>query len=589
MASIAESPNAWVDARIAGDPQADKPLWSLRDHTTPAYTRNPNSWVSAADLSCAAVWGTHGPARAGTLITPSVFITAAHYGYSVGDTIRFIGDDGTVHDRTVTAVVAHPDYESGTLRYDVRLHGVATPLPPTVTPAILLPAAATAKLPDYRSDPLMAVVKLDAQDHAIVAEWRSNPTVPTAKLSFAKPNEEPRLSWYEPWVGGDSSDPCFLLGHGVPILLGVASTSNLRSAAYATPLHLITAWIDTACQSIAGEPPTYFDVAPFDDYTPPSGGTGPTSPVDDMPSAKRIPRSTADLDDFPALAEGEVPRMGPSGLEAATFVVGTGAGEIVRLDPTGKLPASVLPALARREYLGEVTDESAMLGLVGQPGDFCKRADDGKLYELVAEDPTEITNWLVSQIDPPAITSIDGLSGGTLSGFVTAVSFRSQVKFGSTVLGEAALSNQGFSHWVNDQTQPNHRATVRSQLDKKRTTSPSQVVLAQLPTSMANGIAGRAWISVARVLGQRTDDATKIFSATVIGVGAFRGSPTPQIDSTATEVHIDTLSTSPAVDYRTVANMGPGISGIYVSGQPDTNFDWIVRQEVVGFESFFEA
>ena len=63
------------------------------------------------------------------------------------------------------------------------------------------------------------------------------------------------------------------------------------------------------------------------------------------------------------------------------------------LDANAKLPTSLLPALAISEYLGSVANQAARLALTGEKGDWCSQANDGKVYVITGDDPTDNANW----------------------------------------------------------------------------------------------------------------------------------------------------------------------------------------------------
>lgn len=63
------------------------------------------------------------------------------------------------------------------------------------------------------------------------------------------------------------------------------------------------------------------------------------------------------------------------------------------LDANAKLPTSLLPALAISEYLGSVANQAARLALTGQKGDWCSQTNDGKVYVITGDDPTDNANW----------------------------------------------------------------------------------------------------------------------------------------------------------------------------------------------------
>ena len=77
----------------------------------------------------------------------------------------------------------------------------------------------------------------------------------------------------------------------------------------------------------------------------------------------------------------------------------------------GLIPTSQIPAIAITEFLGDVTSESEMLALTGQPGDWCFRSDEGFGYVIVAEPSSVLANW--QQIATPGgdVNSVNGQTG----------------------------------------------------------------------------------------------------------------------------------------------------------------------------------
>lgn len=100
----------------------------------------------------------------------------------------------------------------------------------------------------------------------------------------------------------------------------------------------------------------------------------------------------------------------------ATLNTGTGSGNVPVLDGAGKLVASVIPDLAITDYLGVAADQTAMLALSGQRGDWCTRTDDGKVYMITGNDPTQIGSWTALTYPASPVTSVAGRTGAiTLS------------------------------------------------------------------------------------------------------------------------------------------------------------------------------
>ena len=86
------------------------------------------------------------------------------------------------------------------------------------------------------------------------------------------------------------------------------------------------------------------------------------------------------------------------------------------LDASGLLSTAVIPDIAIVQYLGSVANQTAMLTLTGQKGDWCTRTDDGKVYVITGTTPTLLASWTaLSYPTVPAIT-VNGTtiaSGGT--------------------------------------------------------------------------------------------------------------------------------------------------------------------------------
>jgi hypothetical protein len=63
------------------------------------------------------------------------------------------------------------------------------------------------------------------------------------------------------------------------------------------------------------------------------------------------------------------------------------------LDSGGKLPVAQLPNLAVIDFLGTVANQTAMLALSGEKGDWCARSDTSTVYVITGSDPTQIGSW----------------------------------------------------------------------------------------------------------------------------------------------------------------------------------------------------
>jgi hypothetical protein len=102
----------------------------------------------------------------------------------------------------------------------------------------------------------------------------------------------------------------------------------------------------------------------------------------------------------------------------------------------GLVPTSQLPSLAVTEYLGSVANQTAMLALSGQKGDWAIRTDTGSTWVIVGTNPSVIGSWVELATPADAVSSVNGytgsvtlghsdvgalaLTGGSLSGNVTS-------------------------------------------------------------------------------------------------------------------------------------------------------------------------
>lgn len=78
----------------------------------------------------------------------------------------------------------------------------------------------------------------------------------------------------------------------------------------------------------------------------------------------------------------------------------------------GVIPTAQIPAIALTEFLGVVDDESEMVALTGQPGDFCYRTDTESHWILVGDDPTDADDWIsLGGAGGGAVDSVNGQIG----------------------------------------------------------------------------------------------------------------------------------------------------------------------------------
>lgn len=113
------------------------------------------------------------------------------------------------------------------------------------------------------------------------------------------------------------------------------------------------------------------------------------------------------------------------------------------LDSNGVLVQSQIPAVAIRDFLGPVSTQSAMLALVGQKGDWCTRSDRGSDFQIIGNDPTQLSSWRENTYPASPVSSVNGRQGAVTTQAVditdsTAVG-RAVMKAADTAAGRLAL------------------------------------------------------------------------------------------------------------------------------------------------------
>jgi hypothetical protein len=124
-------------------------------------------------------------------------------------------------------------------------------------------------------------------------------------------------------------------------------------------------------------------------------------------TVKSVNTKTPDSSGNVTLAASDVGAINSNALGAAN-----GAAS---LDSSGKLNTAQLPDLAIISYLGTVANQTAMLALVGQKGDWCIRSDDAKVYIVTGSDPTQASAWTAISYPASAVYAVFGASGSSHS------------------------------------------------------------------------------------------------------------------------------------------------------------------------------
>ena len=195
-------------------------VFSTQNHTTQSYIRNPNLWCADVDLTCISPWNSNGGAtKAGTLITPRHIISAAHYEKNVGDIIRFVAQNGTVYNRTITGKARHPNYVP--YAPDLTIYTLNSNLPVGITPCKLMPHYWSRYLVHNLSNRPPAL-GLDQEEKALIIDFYNDGM-------FLTPTDSDRLIFNENKIVGDSGNPAFLIINNELVLVTVWTSGGAGS------------------------------------------------------------------------------------------------------------------------------------------------------------------------------------------------------------------------------------------------------------------------------------------------------------------------------------------------------------------------
>jgi hypothetical protein len=242
-----------VSSRLAGkEPLSAMPIYSVQDHNSGTYVRNPNCWASDLDLTGISSYNTWDGVRgAGTLITRRHGVVCAHFAIYGTPFMRFIKADGTVVTRQVLKSVYHPLYNPPVTRTrypDLSVFVLDEDLPEDIKHYKLLPP----NFSNYISDDLLGAGRplcfgTNQQESACVAA--ANKSDPQwFGHTYSRRNPLETSFWAQP-AKGDSNSGFFFVINGEPVLIFTLTGNG------GTKLHLLIDDINqmiVACDNLVG-------------------------------------------------------------------------------------------------------------------------------------------------------------------------------------------------------------------------------------------------------------------------------------------------------------------------------------------------
>ena len=233
--SAAKNVSDAIDNRITNKfPNSALNIFTTQNHAASSYVRNVNCWAFGLDLTSISPWNSVGGQQlAGTLISPRHVIFAAHYQPPVGALLRFIRQDNTIVQRTLTNKLTHPSY----IPYfpDITIGVLDSDVPSGITFAKLLPSNWGNYFPSLCSArATVPALCLDQEEKALITDVFQCQSY----AAFTTPNtfnKVQRTLFYESKIGGDSGNPAFLIINNELVLLTVWTFGGAGSGTFLTP------------------------------------------------------------------------------------------------------------------------------------------------------------------------------------------------------------------------------------------------------------------------------------------------------------------------------------------------------------------
>jgi hypothetical protein len=274
-----------ISAMISGKtPSAStQNIYSSTDDVNHVYTRNPNIFTGAVDLTAIPVWSDwdsppptgsnpYGGARFnGILVTPDILIQSNHAYIPNGTTVYFVKNDNTTVSRTITA--------SAHVGVDIQVMKLSSAVPSGITPAKVF-ASGSVGISDgtdgtkmtkaaisyahplvlftnqYRSLSIGSAVAFDSDVVAIIQPGQY----------IYSPNTSQYAGWYLPIASGDSGSPILMVINGQAVALGTWYYKSGYFPDGASDIVGNISAINAAITSLGGQTLTPVDLSGFPTY-----------------------------------------------------------------------------------------------------------------------------------------------------------------------------------------------------------------------------------------------------------------------------------------------------------------------------------
>jgi len=267
--TVGKEASDFVDDALVGKSAATAlKMFTSQNHGTQTYVRNPNLWCNSVvqNLTCCSPWNsTYGNLRAGTLFTPQHFYYSPHFPPAEGSTMRFVGADGTVYNRTVLKRRSHPDYDG--FFPDLGVGVLSSPLPVAITPCKFAPSDFEDYIPGVAYG-IPCIILDQAENLSVTDLFHID-----FSASFIVPKDSKRLEFYEPKINGDSGNPAFMVIDEQLVLMTTLRSGGAGSGPFAgdhlAAINQLILDVDALASISTGYTLTEVDLSDFTNFAEP--------------------------------------------------------------------------------------------------------------------------------------------------------------------------------------------------------------------------------------------------------------------------------------------------------------------------------
>lgn len=220
-----------IDTSLSGaSTSLQQSLFSTENHASQNYTRNSSLILNASHLdalTCESPWNSSGGTKkAGTLVTPRHVVLANHYRYGNGTTVRFVGTDGTVFNRTV---IQGKRVDNGANPTDVYIALLNEDLPNDITPCEIFPSNYATYLPSGNNSAAansLPIIALNQENKVVLLDFNYvyDSSGSYNRALFSVPVKTDRLAFNKTIIAGDSGSPLFAVNDTKLLLVSTFTT-----------------------------------------------------------------------------------------------------------------------------------------------------------------------------------------------------------------------------------------------------------------------------------------------------------------------------------------------------------------------------